>query len=462
MANTRQAPKDTRRRPDDEEDDRRRSRDEDEDDEGPMKPRKKRKSAAGPVRKVLYAVGGLAGAIGLFILLFWIYSPVGADSSMLCYFPPETVSIIGYDNEELAKNSKTAEIHTQITNLYKRFSENRFPQATGVAMTDVEKYLSGVAAGKPEEEDKITDRQEKRGTITVIKFLKSFDQDKFIGGIGSKYVHREMTSRDGKKYHQLQERTGAGELTEDVSFFFPNSRTLVYATTRREIEEALGRVSGRISLAGDMRDIADRVDGHFFRARAIPEVAPTGQNQVAASAFTLGIVDKDAQTAAGVQVGNADWFASNGNDFLYGECKLFSDVNTAKSVRSGIAASFDKAKVQIYASENGSALADDPFNPKPKAGAPPTPGMSTGGTETKDVLAALNEYIKTGKVYRKGRAVIIEGTISHGTPEQGTFEKFWKVVGPKVIPRPQGGGFPGMPGMMGPGMMGGMMPPGQQ
>src|SRR5437763_12424219 len=53
------------------------------------------------------------------------------------------------------------------------------------------------------------------------------------------------------------------EEAADVSFFFPNSKTLVYGTTRRELTEAMTRSPGRVVLEGTMKELANDVDGHY-------------------------------------------------------------------------------------------------------------------------------------------------------------------------------------------------------
>ena len=477
MAKSRQAPAAGRRRPDDDDDDdtpRRRGRDDDDDDEddGPVKPRKKKASAAGPVRKVLYIVGGVVLAIALFVLIYWVYSPVGTDSSMLCYFPPETVNLTGYDCEEVAKNPAMADVHSAIVGVYKRFGDERWGN-TGLSEKDVHRYLSGQAAGIPDEEKDLTP-QERRGSITVVKFKQAVEREKFESLSGS-YTAVPRESRDGKKYHQLMRKVivrGADgnheEEQDDVSFFFPDGRTLVYTTTRRECEECLKRVPGKVVLKDDMLVLSKEVDGHFFRANTgfIPLAAPApggGGGAGAASPFGLGIVDEQTRneysTGGGI-VGSANWFASNGGGghFLYGELKLFTDNRTAKAQRGALEDSFRKAQAQIYQNEGGSATGlDDPFNPKPPPGKQEQTYGSGNAEERKAILAALNEFVLTSEVRRRGKAVIIQGRISHGTPEQGTFELFWKAVQNKVIPQPPqnfGGGFgPGMGpgGMPGPG-----------
>jgi len=479
VAKSRRAPEEDvrRRRPDDDDDDdtpRRRGRDEDEEDDEPFAPRKKRKSAAGPVRLILKIVGGVAGAIALIILLWWIYSPVGTDSDMLCYFPKETIRLTGYDVGEVTKNHKMAEVHQTIMGNYNRFYSPRFAQ-TGVKDQDVDKYLYGVVAATDDEKD--VPPQERRGQITVVRFKQPPDQNKFVAGFGGNYRLEQRQTKDGKPYQHLYRLYPVPpdnhlEREDDISFFWPNSRTLVYATTWRELEECMTRIPGRVVVEGNMRDLAKNVDGHFFQASTGWYEFNGFGNTLA---FGLGIVDpdiRDQKTFSGV-VGTASWFASNGNDFLYASASLYGDKMTARNVRAKLAASFLKAQGDIYRSDSGRAGGiDDMFNPKPKEGAGGAGGFSGGSTQsesTKAIIEALNEYAKSARVYRHDRLVVIEGTIPHGTQEQGIFELFWKAVGSKVA---GGGGFsgppgmPGMPGMgppgMGPGMgmPGGFVPPG--
>src|SRR5262249_3954025 len=174
-----------------------------EDDEGddlPQKPRKKRKSAAGPVRLILKICLGVALSIGLIVLLYWIYSPVGADPDLFCYFPKETVRITGYDVGEVTKNHKLAEVHGSIMSNYNRFSSARF-SATGLKDTDVDKYLYGVAAGAEDEKDLVP--QERRGSITVIRFKQAPDQNKFLASFSGAYKAEPRQTKDGKTYQHL-------------------------------------------------------------------------------------------------------------------------------------------------------------------------------------------------------------------------------------------------------------------
>jgi hypothetical protein len=478
VAKTRRAPEDEvrSRRPDDDPDDdaprqaRRRDDDSDLDDEDkPFAPRKKRKSAAGPVRLVLRICGGVAIAVCIIILLIWIYSPVGTDHSMLCYLPPETKSIQGYDVEEGLKNHKIKEVHDTILNNYRTNSGRKFSEFSGVSEKDVVKYLSGDAST---DDDKGLDPQERRGSVTVIKFKRAVDQQKFVESFNGVFRVEEKTSKDGKKYHHLYRTTWVRdheERQDDISFFFPTSRILVYTTTWRECEEALSRQPGRVALQGDIRELADSVDGCYFQADTGWWEAPNGviTNTMA---FTLGFVDaevRDQKTFAG-RTGTACWFADNGNHFLFASAALYTDVKTAKSVRRKLTASFEKAYEDIYRSEGGKPGGlDDPFNPKQpnqQGGGFGAGGGFGGGTsseQSKDILEALTEYAETAHVYPRGRLVIIEGRIPHGPPETGTFEKFWKAVGQRYNSSNlgfPGGGFGGPmggpPGMMGPGMMG--------
>jgi len=467
VAKTRRAPDEDvrRRRPDDEDDDaprraRRGDDDDDEADDEPFKPRKRRQSASGPIRLITRICFGVALATCIIILLIWIYSPVGTDHALLCYMPPETTSIQGYDVEEGSRNHKVKDVHDMLINSYKQFGDRRFNNS-GVSDKDVAKYLSGVASAKEDEKDLAP--QDRRGSITVIRFKKDVDQAKFVGSFSGPFYVEERSSQ-GKKYHHLYHLVKVppdfhDERQDDISFFFPNSRTLVYTSTWRECEEALKRQPGRVVVEGDMRELADKVDGSYFQANTGWFESGVVNN---AMAFGLGFVDtdvRDQKTYTG-RTGTASWWADNGNDFLYASAMLYTDVKTARIVKRKASASFDKAFGDIWRGEGGKPSGlDDPFNPKQ----PPQPGGAPGGfagggggtnEQTKDIIEALAEYAETARVYNRGRLVIIEGRISHGPVETGTFEKFWKAVSGKF----QNQGMFGPQGMMGPGM--GPMGPG--
>ena len=450
----------SRRVPDDDDDDdapRRGRRDEDEgdEDEGPMRPRKKKKSAAGPTRLVVRIVAGVLGGIGLIVLLYWVYSPVGTDYSMLCYFPRETTRLQGYEVDEASRNLKVRPVHDTLVNNYKVFGERRWP-SEGPKDADVLRYLSGHVSGDPEEEKNLH-AQERRGDLTVIRFKKDVDEAGFVGSIGGLFQCEEQQTAAGKKYYQLWSRRKVPpdwheEREDDVSFFFPNKRTLVYATTRRELKEAMDKVPGKISLEGSMRLLADEVDGHYFTCSGSWYEFNGVPNSMA---FGLGFVDEDLRDArrnVGVS-GTASWWASNGNDFLYASANLYGDKRTAADVRRKLAANFLKAQEQIYQNESGKPGGlSDPFNPpQPKGGPGVAPGQAggnmTSSEQTKDIIEALAYYTKTARVRQRGKLVIVEGRIEHGTPEQGLFEKFWAAVGSKFQVNQPGYGGPAMPGV---------------
>ena len=434
---------------------------EEDDDDQPKQLRKKRKSAAGPVRLVLTIVGCVAGAIALFFVLWWVYSPMGPDNSLYCYFPPETTNLTGYDCGDMLDNHKMEDVHKQIIGAYNRFGSARFG-GTGFADKDVAKYMSGV----------VGDPDEKRGSITVIRFKIRIDTDKFVSAIGGRFTVRNYESKDKKKYYQLEsiERVGTGENAhdekqQDVSFFFPNDRTLVYTTTMRECEEALNRVPGRVVVQGNMRELSNQVDGQFFQAHmGVARLAGP------ASAFQLGILDADVKNKRPFAVGTANWFGSNGNHFVYGEAVMMSDQSAAKQLFGGMSRAFGKATAQIYQADENAKISglDNPFEVKANENpaGPGGPGFvpSSGNpTDAKDILEGMNQWVKSAILFRSGRTVVVYGRIPHGTPEQGIFEKFWAAIRAKVMPNTGGfGGFGGPMGPMGaPGMMGpGVGPPG--
>src|SRR5262249_8322805 len=145
------------------------------------KPRKKRKSAAGPTKKVVRIITCVVLAVALIVFLVWVYSPVGTDSSMLCYFPKETTYIQGYDYDEALKNAKLQPVHQTITSNYHVFGDRRWNGVTEPKETDVLRYLHGRASGDPEEEKDLPPQQ-KRGELTVVRFKIPVDEAKFIAG----------------------------------------------------------------------------------------------------------------------------------------------------------------------------------------------------------------------------------------------------------------------------------------
>jgi hypothetical protein len=462
VAKSRRGPEEaTRSRPADDDDDDaprgKRDRDDDEPEDRPFKSRKKKKSSAGPVKMVLRIVGAVIGAVGLVILLYWVYSPIGTDSSMLCYFPKETSYLQGYDVDEVFNNAKMAPVHQIIMNNYKFFGDRRWNlDAAGVANTDVLRYLHGQAAGNPDEEKDLP-AQQRRGELTVIRFMKNVDETQFVGSFTGAYHCEEQAGQGGKKFYQLWTTVKVPpdfheERQDDISFFFPNNRTLVYATTRRELTEAMTRTPGKVILEGPIRELANKVDGSYFTASG-GFVEENGLSN--SMAFSLGFTGdefKDDRKSKGV-IGTASWFASNGNDFLYASANLYGDIKEARDVRNRLQDSFRKAQADVWQGDSGKpgGLAD-PFNPpKPKA-APNAPfdpmHMSVGPTseQTKDIMEALAEYARSGRVYNRGRLVVVEGLIPHGPPETGVFEKFWTAISSRYAIRM-------LPGMGNPGMV---------
>ena len=132
MAKTRRAPEDEvrKRRPDDDEDDAprqaRRRDDDDEEDDQPFAPRKKRRIGLGPDQAGHAHLPWRRPRRCIIILLIWVYSPVGTDHSLLCYFPPETTRIQGYDVEEGVKNHKLKEVHDMLLGNYRQANSRRF------------------------------------------------------------------------------------------------------------------------------------------------------------------------------------------------------------------------------------------------------------------------------------------------------------------------------------------------
>jgi len=234
------------------------------------------------------------------------------------------------------------------------------------------------------------------------------------------------------------------------------------------LREAMNKTPGKISLEGDMKILAHEVDGHYFTCSG----GWFESNNVAnTAAFSLGFLDdefKDESRRNFGVTGQAMWFASNGNDFLYATGSLYSSSQAAYEVKRKLAAGYRKAQADIHQSDSGKpAGLTDPFNPadkKPATAVGPGggfagPAQTANAEQIKDTIEALSEFARTASVRNHGRFVIVEGLIPHGNPEQGTFEKLWKAIGPRFQTN-MGGPTGPMGGMGMPGMGGGAPMPG--
>ena len=136
----------------------------------------------------------MIGAVLLFILLYWIYTPIGTDSSMLCYFPPQTISLSGYDVADGNSNAKFKDVHDTIVNNFKSSTGRKFPPQSGLSDKDVVRYMTGQVA--PDKDEETLSLQDRRGTVSVIRFNKTIDQTGFVNSFAGPYFADERASRD--------------------------------------------------------------------------------------------------------------------------------------------------------------------------------------------------------------------------------------------------------------------------
>lgn len=428
--------------------------DEDEDeeeDDAPTKPRKVRKRAVSPVRLISYIVGGVIGAVLLIFLMVWVYSPVGADPKLLCYCPPETFSVEGMDFGEMGKNSELKDINSRAVQRFKAFNnEQRFNANCGITEKDVEYYMNCQASGDWEKE-KDYEPQDRRGSLTMLRMKTPIDQSKFLDSYNdtSYFKKEEKTSRDGKKYYQLYRMINKGGHEEplyDVSFFLPDNRTLIIASTRKELEEALNRTPGKIELDQTMSDLVNNVDGHYFKTmKSITILNSALDTYRAPSVMSAGFAGDlaDPTKRINISLGSANWIASDGNYFLIADGMLMVDRSMARESYANFNKSVQAMRMEIYQNGKKAGENENPFFVKQTPGAP----GGGGGEDSKkkeDIADALTDYYRSSTVGRHGNMVYIEGRIFHEK-----WNKMWTHIADKVLPLPQQGGGFGMPGMPG-------------
>lgn len=449
-----------KRKPSDDRSAKRRARDREEDDEDDdeeeeeeevqIRPKKIKRPKVRPSSVVGTVIGGIVGFVAFVYFLYWVYSPVGADNRLLCYCPPETFSIEGMDVEEVIRNTKLKEVWERSFSRYKTNGNDRRFKDSGLTEKDVAYYLNCQATGDWEREKDLTP-QERRGSLSMLRFKNSFDPEKIIGSFtnSTPYRKEEFTGKNGNKYYQLSTVGSKGEMIPDVSFYIPNSRTLIIGTTRKEVEEATGRVAGKIELDETMRGMVDNTDGHYFRvAKTLTLYNSALEMFSGPSMMTAGFMDEqlqDVEKRKSIVIGNASWWASDGNYFLFADGSYFLDREQASRIYGGTYKTLLEMKTRFYREDAKVGDKEDMFFvPEAKTNS----GMSgSSGGKSEDLREALTDYFKSSHVNRRGNLVYVEGRVGHEK-----FNKLWNTISSKMFPQPVGGN---RGGPMGPG---GMMP----
>jgi hypothetical protein len=401
--------------------------DDDGDDDEPLRPKKKRKSTGTAGRLTLRIFIGIFLAAGLAILLYWVYSSVGFDEELLGYLPEETYHVEGADVEELEKNTQMVEVNqSMIGGTWKLWFGERYPLVIEKEVARV--IRANVAA--TEDESKL-EAQRRRGNITVVKFRKTFDGQKFTDSYSdaSNFRKEELKTPDGKSYHQIFSIGNGGARIYHECFYFPNEKTLLMTSTRREMEGCLAKTPGLV-LKDEMLTLVRKVDGQAFTVTRSFGTFKLEDNMPKRPAFDTDFLEKSAREQI-VVIGTGRWFASNGNDFLYGEGQLFSTSEGAGAAKKSLSDAWRAKRRSVLQNDSKIEVQLDPNRGKAfGGGAPPKPD--------KDLVEVTTDFVANSMVYRRGNMVIVSGTIGH--PK---LKKIWGQIGGIFFPSGGGFGFPG-------------------
>ena len=124
-----------------------------------------------------------------------------------------------------------------------------------LSAADVEAYIETTGLGNPDDEAAKLAPQERRGTLIAIRFRRPIDGGAVLRSLAEGMFEVEgQVAASGDRYHALFRTVKGGpdrrgDQDRDVSLYLPDDRTLLIATTRREMEEAMRRATGSICVA---------------------------------------------------------------------------------------------------------------------------------------------------------------------------------------------------------------------
>jgi len=264
-------------------------------------------------------------------------SPVAARplperfGGLLCYCPPDATAVTAIDIAALNADPQAKDIVDVLTGTWQKAHEKRFGNVQ-LAIADVEAYVAMTGAVDPVREGALAPH-DRRGTVTALRLKREVDLKVILRGLdGAGLKVEEGLTRDGTQYFQIfrfviTSPDDHPKREDDYCFHLSDDRALLVATSRREMEEALRRVPGRLEIRGPLGDALERADGAVVDA-LVGQRGPSDPGRPGYFACHA-----QARSAAGDRRATAVWFTVRGDDVLYRELFVMPDADRAAAVR---------------------------------------------------------------------------------------------------------------------------------
>lgn len=269
-------------------------------------------------------------------------------SGLICYCPPDATAVTAIDIAALAADPQAKDISDILAGTWQKVHEKRFGKVP-LTIADVEAYVSVTGAGDPLRDAALAPH-DRRGTVTALRLKQPVDLQVILRGLDAagRKVEEQLT-RDGTQYFQIYRfvmvRSGdRPERLDDLCFYLSEDRALLVATSRREMEEALQRVPGRLEIRGPLRDVLERADGIAVDALVGTTPLDMGRPGYFASHPQARSVATDGRATA-------VWFTMRGDEVQYRELLVMPDSDRAASVRDKLVSTFAKRPAQPAGAE---------------------------------------------------------------------------------------------------------------
>lgn len=266
---------------------------------------------------------------------------------LLCHCPPDAVSVTAGDLTILYADQRYTEIGELLIGPWQRANEMRFAKVPLTA-ADVDAFVVAKAIGEAELERDLPP-QDRRGTLTVIRFNRPVTEGDILRGVvAGTFKTDDRISDSGARYHSLFRTVRVrdhDEREDDVSLRLADDRTLLIATTRREMEESMRRRPGVVDLHGALHSMVEKSDGAFVYASAGPS-APRDDQPARFLSFrtAVGRTITDHRAAS-------IWFTFRGDRVEYRESFRMKDAARATALRDALVAECAKGAPAPPASE---------------------------------------------------------------------------------------------------------------